>query len=249
MTPDPIIELCNVSKIFRRTEDGADNIKSVLVDLLTGKQFKRKRIVHTVLDKVNIRITRGERVAFLGRNGAGKSTLMRLLSGIYLPDAGTITIRERVAALVALGAGFHAELSGYENIFLNGAILGIPRSELVGLAPSIVDFSELGSEIHKPVKNYSSGMILRLGFSVAAHVNAPILILDEVMGVGDQGFQRKCFKKLQDLFADGKTLILVTHDPNQVLQYCNRAIVIDGGRVIFDGSPDQGVQTYQTLFG
>ena len=126
----------------------------------------------------------------MGRNGTGKSTTLRILSGIYQPDSGEVIVRERVAPLVALGAGFHSELSGYENIFLNGAIMGIPRSELKALAKEIIEFSELGRHIDYPVKNYSTGMILRLGFSVAAFVDAPILVLDEILGVGDSGFQK-----------------------------------------------------------
>lgn len=244
----PVVEFKNVSKKFTYIQNRPESIKELAISLLKGQYFKLPRENKVVLDNVSFSINPGEIVAIMGRNGTGKSTLLRILSGIYEPDQGDVIVRERVAPMVALGAGFHHELSGYENIFLNGSIMGIPRNELKALINDIVKFSELGSHINYPIKNYSTGMILRLGFSVAAFVDAPILVLDEILSVGDAGFQRKCLRKIDELFRSGRTIILVTHDPNVARQFCHRCMVLDRGKLIFDGSVQTGGQIYQDMF-
>ena len=244
----PVVEFKNVSKTFTYIQNRPESIKELAISLLKNKYFYLKKEKKVILDNVSFKINRGEIVAIMGRNGTGKSTTLRILSGIYQPDSGEVIVRERVAPMVALGAGFHAELSGYENIFLNGSIMGIPRSDLKALAAQIIEFSELGPNINYPIKNYSTGMILRLGFSVAAFVDAPILVLDEVLGVGDAGFQRKCLKKIDELFRSGRTIILVTHDPNVARQFCHRCMVLDQGKLVFDGSVQTGGQMYQDMF-
>ncbi len=244
----PVVELKNVNKRFSYTPNRPESAKELAISLLNGKYFKLKRETKVVLDDVSFSINKGEVVAIMGRNGAGKSTMLRILAGIYQPDSGEVVVRERVAPMVALGAGFHNDLSGYENIFLNGSIMGIPRAELKALANDIIEFSELGNHIHYPVKNYSSGMTLRLGFSVAAFVDAPIMVLDEILTVGDEGFQRKCLKKISELFQSGRTVILVTHDPNLAKSFCNRCIVLESGKVVYDGAPDRGARMYSEMF-
>lgn len=244
----PVVEFRNVSKSFTYVKDRPESMKELAISIAKGRYFNLKRETKVVLDNVSFQINSGEIVAIMGRNGTGKSTTMRILAGIYQADSGEVIVRERVAPMVALGAGFHHELSGYENIFLNGSILGIPRAELKAMANKIIEFSELGSHIHYPLKNYSTGMILRLGFSVAAFVDAPILVLDEILGVGDAGFQRKCLKKIDEMFRSGRTIVLVTHDPNVARHFCHRCIVLDEGKAIFDGDVFAGGQIYQDMF-
>ncbi len=246
---DSVIEFNNVSKAFVHLRDRPKSMKSILVSACRGdlrSRFKGERKI--VLQNVSFKIRRGETVGIMGRNGTGKSTLLRMLCGIYQPDSGQITVTERIAPLIALGAGFHPDLSGYENIYLSAAILGIPRSVTKTLIPEILQFAELGDEIYDPVKNYSSGMMMRLGFSVASHLDAPILVLDEVLSVGDEGFQKKCFKKIDELFRSGRTVILVTHDPKQVKRFCQRCLVFENGSLLFDGDPEAGTQVYSGLF-
>lgn len=201
-----------------------------------------------VLDGVSFEIYPGEVVGIMGRNGAGKSTLFRLLTGIYRPDSGRIQVREKMAALIGLGAGFHGDLTGYENIFLNASVIGFSRAQITGVVDKIIEFSELGEHIHVPVKNYSSGMILRLGFSIASHVDAPVILLDEILGVGDEGFQRKSLAKILEMIRSGRTVILVTHDSEAVLKHCTRCIVLDGGKIVYGGEVAGGVATYKGLF-
>jgi ABC-type polysaccharide/polyol phosphate transport system ATPase subunit len=244
----PVVEFRNVSKTFSYVKGRPESMKELAISVFNGRYFKLEREKKVVLDDVSFKIYPGEVVAIMGRNGTGKSTMMRILSGIYQPDNGDVIVRERIAAMVALGAGFHPELSGYENIFLNGSIIGIPRSDLLKLAEQIIEFSELGSHINYPLKTYSSGMILRLGFSVGAFVDAPIMVLDEILGVGDAGFQRKCLNKISELFHSGRTIILVTHDFNVAEQFCNRCMVLDGGKLIYDGPTLKGSQVYQDMF-
>lgn len=244
----PVISIRDVKKKFVRVADRPSSLKSYLVSFCRGKFSAGPKSVSTVLDGLSFDIFPGEVVGIMGRNGAGKSTLFRLLAGIYAPDSGKISVTEKMAALIGLGAGFHSELTGYENIFLNGSVIGFSRSEMQNLVGEIVEFAELGDQINVPVKNYSSGMILRLGFAIAAHLNARILLLDEILGVGDEGFQKKSLNKILELIKSGRTVVLITHDTNAVLRHCTRSLVIDRGRIIFDGSVNEGVAQYQSLF-
>ena len=239
-----VISVNHVSKIFKYWADRPTSIKSVLVDLLRG-QFKfGSGTVFCALNDVSFEIKRGEFVGIMGRNGAGKSTLMKLISGIYTPTSGKIAVHEPIAPLIELGAGFHGDLSGYENIFMNAAILGFGRKATLQAVPQILEFSELGDMIHMPVKNYSSGMLMRLGFSVAAHLTAPIILIDEILAVGDAGFQKKCLAKIHSLHQEGRTIVLITHDPGAVKTHCNRCIVIDNHVKVYDGPAEQGTIVY-----
>jgi ABC-type polysaccharide/polyol phosphate transport system ATPase subunit len=244
----PVIAVKNVTKRFRYMADRPTSLKSVLVNFAKFKFDLGKKTEFYSLRNVSFDIFPGEFVGIMGRNGAGKSTLLKLTSGIYHPTEGKIQSQGQIAPLIELGAGFHPELSGYENIFLNAAILGAGRKVATEAVPAILEFSELAEKIYMPVKNYSSGMLVRLAFSIAIHFPAPILLVDEILAVGDAGFQAKCLKKIDDLHKEGRTIVLITHDASAVARHCGRCIVIEKQEKIFDGSAAEGVAIYQKLF-
>lgn len=246
----PAISVHNISKQFSFWEDRPSDLKRLLIRLLKG-QFKLggARRTFSVLQDVSFDIMPGEFVGIMGRNGAGKSTMLKLISGIYQPTHGTIDVAGKIAPLLELGAGFSSELSGYDNIFLNAAILGYGRAQTLQSIQAIIDFAELGEMIYLPVKKYSSGMMIRLGFAIAVHLDAPILLFDEVLAVGDAGFQEKCLNKIQSLHARGKTIVLVTHDADAVKRNCTRCILIENHKKVFDGNATLGAMRYLQGFG
>jgi ABC-2 type transport system ATP-binding protein len=191
---------------------------------------------------VSFSVRPGESVALLGFNGSGKSTLLKLISGVYQPDSGEVLARGRIAGLIEVGAGFHPDLSGRENIYLNAAILGMEQHEIDARFDQIVAFSEIEKFIDTEVKHYSSGMFLRLAFSVAIHTEVDILLVDEILSVGDEPFQRKCLAKIRELHDQGKTLVVVSHDLDMVSDLCERGILIQSGRVAFDGPSKDAVE-------
>ncbi|KJL41223.1 ABC transporter ATP-binding protein [Microbacterium trichothecenolyticum] len=193
------------------------------------------------LDGVSFDIGEGEAVALLGFNGSGKSTTLKMISGVLRPDSGQVLTRGRVAGLIEVGAGFHPDLSGRENIFLNAAILGMSKKETEQRFDDIVAFSEIEQFIDTEVKHYSSGMFLRLAFSVAIHTEVDILLIDEILSVGDEPFQQKCLARIRELHAAGKTLVVVSHDLNMVSDLCERGILLRNGRVEFDGPSKEAV--------
>jgi ABC-2 type transport system ATP-binding protein len=199
--------------------------------------IRRRKLTSTfeALNDVDIVIDEGESVAILGLNGSGKSTLLKLVSGVMEPDEGSVLTRGRVAGLIEVGAGFHPELSGRENVYLNAAILGMSRKEIEARYDEIVAFSEIEPFIDQEVKHYSSGMFMRLAFSVAIHVEVDVLLVDEILSVGDAPFREKCRLKFEELIAAGKTLVVVSHDLDMVRELCTRGIVISKGEVVFDG--------------
>jgi ABC-2 type transport system ATP-binding protein len=207
--------------------------------------IKRKQLASTfdALHDVSFQIREGESVALLGFNGSGKSTLLKLISGVLRPDGGEVLTRGRIAGLIEVGAGFHPDLSGRENVYLNAAILGMSRKEVDERYDEIVAFSEIEQFIDTEVKHYSSGMFVRLAFSVAIHTEVDILLVDEVLSVGDEPFQRKCLDKLRELQAQGKTMIVVSHDLDTVANLCQRGVLLEHGRVIFDGESHEAVAT------
>ena len=239
-----VIEVDKLHKSFQFISDRPETLKTLLVKLASLKLKRSPKQHFEVLKNISFQIQRGDFVGIMGRNGAGKSTLLKLLCGIYFPTSGKIKITDRVAPLIELGAGFNPELSGLENVYLNAAILGFGRDQTKEALPAILGFSELGQHIYAPVKNYSSGMLVRLGFSIATHLEAPILLVDEVLAVGDIGFQEKCLKKIHELHSKGRTIVLITHSPEAVKQHCNRCIVIDDQTKIFDGAPEEGANLY-----
>jgi ABC-type polysaccharide/polyol phosphate transport system ATPase subunit len=201
------------------------------------------------LRDVSLHITPGETVGVIGRNGAGKTSTLRALAGIVPLDRGTVECGGRVVALLELGAGFGRDFSGRENILLNGALYGMTRADIEARMDAIVDFSELGEFIDAPVKTYSSGMFVRLGFSIAAHLEPDILLIDEVLAVGDEAFQRKCETRVAEQVRDGATLVLVSHDAGLVERTCERVVVLDAGGVVFDGPATEGLPFYHEMMG
>lgn len=244
----PIISVSGLTKSFRPRRNYPSSVKDILIKIpKRGVPAESEKVV-TVLKDIDFKIFQGEFVGIMGRNGAGKSTLLKILAGIYEPTTGTVTIHGPVAPLIELGAGFNPDLSGYENIFLNAAILGFSHKATRQALSRIHEFSELGDHLFSPVRNYSSGMVVRLGFSIITHLEAPVLLIDEVLAVGDVGFQKKCIDKILELHLRGRTIVLITHDPSAVRLYCSRCIVIEGEKKVFDGAADSGSKVYQEIF-
>lgn len=241
---DYAVRLENLTKRFSYYANRTGSLKSALVDLLKGKSLAGEKNEMTALENISFEIKKGEFVGIMGKNGAGKSTLLKLMAGIYEPTSGRVLVDGNVAPMIELGAGFHGDLSGYENIFMNAAILGFGKKATTAAVDSIVEFSDLGKLIDMPIKNYSSGMLVRLGFSIASHLSSEILLVDEVLAVGDIEFQAKCIKKIHQLHREGRTIILVTHAPEQVREHCSRCIVVGGNHIVFDGKPEQGSEEY-----
>jgi lipopolysaccharide transport system ATP-binding protein len=247
-----VISVENMSKkyiIAHEKQIGSSNLRDTITDSITklgrSKGPKTKSLEEFwALNDVSFDIIAGERVGIIGGNGAGKSTLLKILSRITEPTKGSIKIRGRVASLLEVGTGFHQELTGRENIFLNGAILGMSRSEIRKKFDEIVEFAEIEKFLDTPVKRYSSGMYVRLAFSVAAHLESEVLILDEVLAVGDARFQKKCMGKMEDVGKQGRTILFVSHNAVAVRTLCNRAIWLDKGKVIVDDSVDEAVSKY-----
>lgn len=228
MRGDIAVNFKSVSKYYSsyQTKYG---FKHFLLNL--PKYIKRKSEKIWVLRRVTFSIYKREAVAFIGRNGAGKSTLLALIAGIVKPNEGEVSTSGRIVPLLELGTGFHPDLTGLENIVLNGVLLGMRKKEVENKIDSIVEFSELGDFIYQPVRIYSSGMIARLGFSIAVHANPDILLVDEVLSVGDVGFQKKCIDKILELKSEGVTIVFVSHNMEQVKLLCNRAFLLENGGV------------------
>lgn len=242
---NPAIEIRDVSKIFRVNTNGETSIKTMISSFWKLRPRIEEKIV---LKDISFSIRQGEFVGIMGRNGAGKSTILKLIAGIYTPTSGKVLTHGTVAPMLELGAGFADELSGFENIFLNASIMGFSRNQVRARIDDIIEFSELSEWIYRPVKRYSSGMLIRLGFSIAVFMNAPILLFDEVLAVGDLGFQNKCLAKIREIHEQGRCIVLVTHNPDQVKEFCSRCIVIERNGVVFDGSPEEGAEIYTQGF-
>ena len=237
------IELRNVSLSFKIGNDKIDNLKEYIIRTLN--RTKEKKTIFKATDNVSFKIYKGEKVGILGFNGAGKSTLLKIISGVYTPDEGEVIINGNIAPLLSLGAGFDKNYSGRENIFLNGAILGYDEQFLRSKYDEILEFSELGEFINLPVKNYSSGMLSKLGFSIATIVDPDILILDEVLGVGDINFRKKSKEKLQSLMESNTTVLLVSHSIKEIRNICDKAIWIEKGRVVDIGEVNDICDKYE----
>ena len=242
----PAIELVNVTKVYRRFGSRHfATLKSALMQRSILNDLKPSETFHALTD-LSLSVPTGCTYGVVGRNGSGKSTALKLVAGITKPTSGTVTVRGRISALIELGAGFHPEISGRENVFINGIMLGLTKREIEKRFDEIVEFAELTDFIDEPVKNYSSGMYMRLGFSVAIHVNPEVLLVDEVLAVGDEAFTHKCLDKFADFKRRGKTILLVTHSLNLVERLCDEAIWIDGGRRQTDGDPKRVVDAYMS---
>src|SRR5580765_5356795 len=242
----PAIELVNVSKIYRRyggrqfsTLKSALLQRSILRDLQPSETFP-------ALTDVSLSVPKGSTFGVMGRNGSGKSTALKLVAGITKPTSGTVRVEGRISALIELGAGFHPESSGRENVFINGIMLGLTKREIQERFDEIVDFAELREFIDAPVKTYSSGMYMRLGFAVAINVNPDVLLVDEVLAVGDEGFTHKCLDKFAEFKRSNKTILLVTHSLALIERFCDEALWLDTGRVMGHGDPKRVVGAYLT---
>lgn len=234
------VDVQSISKQFvlRHTR----SVKEAFVWIMKGRKGDLSQKFHA-LDGVSLRVEQGETVALLGLNGSGKSTLLKHISGVMLPDSGTVQTRGRVAGLIEVGAGFHPDLSGRDNVYLNGAILGMTEDQINERFESILDFSEIGQFIDTEVKFYSSGMYLRLAFAVAIHTDPEIFLIDEILAVGDEPFQKKCLAKIKELGEAGKTLVVVSHDLDLVVKVCRRGVLLEHGRVVLDASVEEAVAT------
>ena len=233
-----IKDLCKNYKMFNRKRDRL--METIIPTINKHKEFN-------AIKDLNLTIKNGEAIAILGKNGAGKSTLLKMITGVVTPSSGEISINGKISSLLELGAAFNPELTGEENIYQHGQVMGLTMREIESKKQDIIDFADIGEHIYQPVKTYSSGMFARLAFACAINVNPDILIVDEVLSVGDMAFQLKCFKKFEDFKKQGKTLLFVTHNVADVIRNCNRAIILSSGTKIFDGDVKTGVDKYKKI--
>ena len=243
------IAVSDLSKTYRIShQQGQNRATEALVEMLRHP-FRRKRFeLFDALHSLDFEIPQGEAVGIIGRNGAGKSTLLKLLTRITAPTTGRIELAGRIGSLLEVGTGFHPELTGRENIFLNGTLLGMRRREIIRRFDEIVDFSGVEKFLDTPVKRYSSGMYVRLAFAVAAHLDTEILAIDEVLAVGDAEFQRKSIAKMRDAAADGRTVLFVSHQMQTVMNLCTSALFLQSGRLAFQGDVDSAMANYRDSF-
>lgn len=241
------IRVSGVSKDFLLPHERVTSVKGALTGSLWSRGQKTKDVQHALRD-ISLDIREGDFFGIVGRNGSGKSTLLKILAGIYQPTKGTVQSRGKLVPFIELGVGFNPELTGRENVYLNGAMLGFSRKETEGMYQEIVDFAELGDFMDQKLKNYSSGMQVRLAFSMATRSRADILLIDEVLAVGDAHFQRKCYQFFRSLKRKGVTVVFVSHDMEAVREYCTRCALIDDSRVIYDGEPEVAAEKYIKLF-
>jgi ABC-2 type transport system ATP-binding protein len=241
---DTAIKVEQVSKTFLLPHEKTSSIKDTVVNFYKrNRSYERQK----VLSNISFEIKEGEFFGIVGRNGSGKSTLLKMLAGIYPPSSGNIKVNGKLTPFIELGVGFNMELTGRENVFLNGALLGFSRQEMLAMYADIVEFAELERFMDQKLKNYSSGMQVRLAFSIAIRANSDILLLDEVLAVGDAIFQQKCFDYFKELKKNKKTVVLVSHDSNALQQYCDKGILIEGGKIIAEGPIEDVVNQYKDL--
>ena len=235
----------DVSILFNLSKENVDNLKELLIKKIKGEKIRFNEF--WALKNINFELNKGDRLGILGLNGAGKSTLLKIIAGVYKPTTGKVTRHGHIAPMIELGAGFDPNYTGKENIFLYGSVLGFSREFLESKYEEILEFSELGDFIDVPIKNYSSGMRARLGFSIATVVEPEILILDEVLSVGDAKFRKKCEKKMQGMFDHGVTVLFVSHSLEQVKRLCNKAILLEHGELIAQGDIQEVAAIYDSM--
>lgn len=240
MNSDNAIEVSNVYKNFKIFKDKGYTMKELFL-------FKARRQyeVREVLKDISFQVRIGEAIGLVGQNGCGKSTTLKLLTRIMYPDSGTVEMRGRVSSLIELGAGFHPDMTGRQNIYTNASIFGLNRKEIDKRLQDIIDFSELGEYIDNPIRTYSSGMYMRLAFAVAINVDADILLIDEILAVGDMAFQNKCFNRLKEIKANGTTIVIVSHSLGQIEEICERSIWIKDGKIEMEGKPELVHECYK----
>lgn len=244
VNPPVVIRAHNVSKRFVIRKD-----KSVKERIVNFGRSRRHKDDFWALRDINLEVEAGTSIGLVGANGSGKSTLLKVIGGIIQSNSGVVERRGRLAALLELGAGFHPDLTGRENVYLNGSILGLSQKQTADYFDSIVDFSEIGDFIDTQVKFYSSGMYVRLAFAIAVHVDPDILLVDEVLAVGDEPFQRKCMDKIREFQRDGRTIVFVSHSAGQIEELCDRVVVLSHGNIVFDGGTTEGIAALRESFG
>lgn len=238
------VSLENVTQRFRVIHERPDTLRELF------SRFLRHGVSYHDFDavkKVSLEVPHGQMMGLIGRNGSGKSTLLKIIAGVYRPNAGQVHVEGSLAPLIELGAGFHHELTGRENILLNGLLMGYSRSEMKEREQRIIEFAGVGEFIDAPVKQYSSGMHMRLAFAVATEVDPDILIVDEILGVGDESFQKKCFARIRGFREGGKTILFVSHNMDQIVKHCDRAVLLEQGSVVADGDPVEVSELYKGL--
>ncbi|HWX24690.1 MAG TPA: ABC transporter ATP-binding protein [Vicinamibacteria bacterium] len=243
-----LVETAGLGKAFLVRRNPVENLKVQFLALFHPRQKEHAEWLWA-LRGVDLVVGEGECLGLVGPNGSGKSTLLRVLAGIFAPTEGRVAVKGRVAPMIELGVGFHADLTGRENVFLNTSLFGLSRRQAESLYDAIVDFSELGEFMDMPVKNYSTGMYMRLGFSIVVHLDADIFLVDEVLSVGDREFQAKCLARMGALRAQGRTIVLVSHDLELVAKMCDRAYLLVGGRVQTEGAPSSVLTAYREIPG
>ena len=236
---DFAIKVTNMTKTFKLYSDKANTLKEKIV-----RGWKNKPEIRTVLDNINLTIEKGETVALIGVNGSGKSTLLKLMTKIIYPNKGKVEVNGKLTSLLELGAGFHPDFTGRENIYFNASIFGLTKKDIDSKINNIIEFSELGDYIDSPIRTYSSGMYMRLAFSVAINVEADILLIDEILAVGDQHFQDKCFSKLEELAKSDITIVIVSHSLDSIKRLCTRGIWINQGKIAMDSTCDKVIDAY-----
>lgn len=241
---DFAIRIMNVTKTFKLYSDKPNTLKERLV-----RGYKNKTDYRLILNDINLEIKKGETVALIGVNGSGKSTLLKLMTKIIYPNKGKVETNGKLTSLLELGAGFHPDFTGRENIYFNASIFGLTKKEIDKRVNAIIEFSELGDLIDSPVRTYSSGQYMRLAFSVAINVDAEILLIDEILAVGDQHFQEKCFNKLEELASSEMTIVIVSHSLESLKKLCKRAIWIHEGKIAMDGDCSKVVEEYLKVCG
>lgn len=239
-----VIKVENVSKIFKLPHEKQSSIKGALINF---RKRSKTYEIQKALNNISFEVKKGEFFGIIGRNGSGKSTLLKLLAGIYIPTEGSVQVDGMLTPFIELGVGFNAELTGRENVFLNGALLGFSRKEMQAMYQKIVDFAEIERFMDQKLKNYSSGMQVRLAFSIAIQARNDILLIDEVLAVGDLAFQEKCYKVFEEIKSQGKTVVFISHDGSAIERFCDRVLIVDRGEFIAIGNPQDMVLQYGAL--
>jgi ABC-type polysaccharide/polyol phosphate transport system ATPase subunit len=239
-----MIRLQNVTQRFRVIQERPDTVRE-----LFSKLFRHQTSYHDfeAVRNVSFDVPAGQMLGIIGRNGSGKSTLLKVIAGVYRPTKGSVQVNGSLAPLIELGAGFHHELTGRENILLNGLLMGYSKRDMLERQERILEFADIGDFIDAPVKQYSSGMYMRLAFAVATEVDPKILLVDEILAVGDAGFQEKCFERIRKFRASGKTILFVTHSMRDVQEHCDRVLLLERGSIVVDGRPEEAIAMYKSL--
>lgn len=232
------IKLENVNKEFLKNQTAP-----TLKQLLLSFKKQKKEYLKSLVD-INLNIEKGESVSIVGTNGSGKSTLLKIICGVYVPTSGKVTVDGRMSTMLELGSGFHPDLTGVENIYFNGAVLGFSSNQIKDKVDKIIEFSQLGDYINEPIRTYSAGMLMRLGFSIATETEPDILLIDEVIAVGDNAFQEKCYSRINEIKAQGKTIVFVTHDMRAATDFAERTIWVKKGQIYKDGNSKEIVNSY-----